>query len=298
MPNNYMKKIITNTIFFLSAILSLNAQEEETLFQYPHIPDILTNLDERSNYLVSHFWDRCNLKSAFYSKDRFKQAFNDYIAVAPYAHKDTMNLSIEKLIKTVKKNPENMLILGEIAQESLYGDSAQFWSDELYLPFAKAVVETKKIPKERKARFAYHVEVLEQSQVGMTAYPLTFIDEQGNKQNLKDLSSATFILLFINETDCDDCIMARARMATNIKIQQLITEGKLLIVSINPTEADDEWRENTSKYPSSWIKGASPDVDSHFDMRMTPSIYLLDQKHTILAKNIDINTLIATVSRL
>ena len=298
MPNNYMKKIITNTIFFLSAILSLNAQEAETLFQYPHIPDILTNLDERSNYLVSHFWDRCNLKSAFYSKDRFKQAFNDYIAVAPYAHKDTMNLSIEKLIKTVKKNPENMLILGEIAQESLYGDSAQFWSDELYLPFAKAVVETKKIPKERKARVAYHVEVLEQSQVGMTAYPLTFIDEQGNKQNLKDLSSATFILLFINETDCDDCIMARARMATNIKIQQLITEGKLLIVSINPTEADDEWRENTSKYPSSWIKGASPDVDSHFDMRMTPSIYLLDQKHTILAKNIDINTLIATVSRL
>ena len=298
MPNNYMKKIITNTIFFLSAILSLNAQEAETLFQYPHIPDILTNLDERSNYLVSHFWDRGNLKSAFYSKDRFKQAFNDYIAVAPYAHKDTMNLSIEKLIKTVKKNPENMLILGEIAQESLYGDSAQFWSDELYLPFAKAVVETKKIPKERKARFAYHVEVLEQSQVGMTAYPLTFIDEQGNKQNLKDLSSATFILLFINETDCDDCIMARARMATNIKIQQLITEGKLLIVSINPTEADDEWRENTSKYPSSWIKGASPDVDSHFDMRMTPSIYLLDQKHTILAKNIDINTLIATVSRL
>ena len=293
-----MKKIITNTIFFLSAILSLNAQEAETLFQYPHIPDILTNLDERSNYLVSHFWDRCNLKSAFYSKDRFKQAFNDYIAVAPYAHKDTMNLSIEKLIKTVKKNPENMLILGEIAQESLYGDSAQFWSDELYLPFAKAVVETKKIPKERKARGAYHVEVLEQSQVGMTAYPLTFIDEQGNKQNLKDLSSATFILLFINETDCDDCIMARARMATNIKIQQLITEGKLLIVSINPTEADDEWRENTSKYPSSWIKGASPDVDSHFDMRMTPSIYLLDQKHTILAKNIDINTLIATVSRL
>ena len=297
MPNSYMKKIITSTILFISAILSLNAQESETLFQYPHIPDILTNLDERSNYLVTHFWDRCNLKSAFYSKDRFKKAFNDYVAVAPYAHRDTMYLSIEKFITAVKKNPENMLILGEIAQESLYGDSAQFWSDELYLPFAKAVVETKKIPKEHKARFAYHVEVLEQSQVGMTAYPLTFTNEQGDKQNLKDLN-ATFILLFINETDCDDCIMARARMATNIKIQQLINEGKLLIVSINPTEADDEWKESASKYPSSWIKGASPEVDSHFDMRMTPSIYLLDQKHTILAKNIDINTLIATVSRL
>jgi hypothetical protein len=208
-----------------------------------------------------------------------------------------MNLSIEKLIKAVKKNPENMLILGEIAQESLYGDSAQFWSDELYIPFAKAVVETKKISKEHKARFAYHVEVLEQSQVGMTAYPLSFTNEQGEKQNLKD-TSATFILLFINETDCDDCIMARARMATNIKIQQLINEGKLLIVSINPTEADDDWKEIASKYPSSWIKGASPEVDSHFDMRMTPSIYLLDKKHTILAKNIDINTLIATISRL
>lgn len=292
-----MKKFITNTLLFISAILSLNAEENNTLFPYPNIPEILTNLDDRSNYLISHFWDRCNLKSAFYSKDRFKQAFNDYIAIAPYAHRDTINLSIERLIKIVKKNPEHMLILGEIAQETLYGDSAQFWSDELYLPFAKAVVETKKIPKVQKARFEYHVQVLEQSQVGMPAYNFKFTNEQGNKQELTDLN-ATYILLFINEIDCDDCIMARARLSTNIKIQQLITEGKLLIVSINPTEADDEWKAAIAKYPTTWIKGATADIDSHFDMRMTPSIYLLDKSYTILAKNIDINTLIATVSRL
>lgn len=292
-----MKKFIINTILFVSAILSLNAEEQETLFPYPNIPEILTNLDDRSNYLVSHFWDRCNLKSAFYSKDRFKQAFNDYIAIAPYAHRDTMNLSIEKLIKTVSKNPENMLILGEIAQETLYGDSAQFWSDELYLPFAKAVVQTKKISKVHKARFEYHVQVLEQSQVGMPAYNLKFTNEEGQKQNLKNFN-APYILLFINETDCDDCIMARARLATNIKIQQLIADSKLLIISINPVDADNEWKEMITKYPVSWVKGAADDVDSYFDMRMTPSIYLLDQKHTILAKNIDINTLIATISRL
>ncbi len=292
-----MKKIFINSLLFLSAILSLHAQDAETLFPYPNIPENLTTLEERSNYFISHFWDRCNLRSAFYSESKLKEAFDTYLGLVPYAHRDTVNQSVERLLKEIKKEPKNLLTIGEFAQDELYSDSAQFWSDELYLKFAQAVIDCRKISKENKSRFKYHVDVLSSCQLDMTAYPLEFKNELGEKKNLKDIS-AQYILLIINETDCDDCIMARARLATNFNAQQLIATGKLQIVSINPVEADDEWKEAVANYPQSWIKGAAPDVDSYFDMRMTPSVYLLDQDKKILAKHIDIETLISTITRL
>lgn len=293
-----MKKILISVIVIVSAIMSLKAQEADTMFPYPNIPDNLTTLEDRSNYLISHFWDRCNMKSAFSAKDKLRQAFIDYINVAPYAHLDTVNASVDDLIEKVKKaDQKNLLPLAQMAQDALFGDSAQFWSDDLYLPFAKAVVDSKKIHKSHKARFQYHVQILTHSKQGSIAYPLEFTDINGQEQSLKDIS-APCIVLFFNEVDCDDCMIARARLSVDMNAKQAIQNGKLKIVSINPCEADDEWKENASSYSNQWIKGATPEVDNYFDMRKTPCIYILDKDRTILAKNIDIDTLLNIISRL
>ena len=50
-----MKKILISVIVIVSAIMSLKAQEADTMFPYPNIPDNLTTLEDRSNYLISHF---------------------------------------------------------------------------------------------------------------------------------------------------------------------------------------------------------------------------------------------------
>ncbi len=277
--------------------MSLKGQEADTLFPYPNIPDNLTRLDDRSNYLVSHFWERCNLKTAFYSKEKFRKAFSDYIEIIPYAHRDTVKMSVDNLIEEVKKDPKNLLTLGKIAQDVLYGDSAQIWSDELYLSFAQAVANSRKISKEERARFQFHAKVLSHSQEGMTVFPLETIYSNGSKGNLHDVS-APYIIVFINETDCDECMMTRVRLAADIKTNELINSGKLEIISLSPCDADEEWLSAVSSYPQTWKVMASPETDSYFDMRMTPSLYLLDQDHKILAKNFDINALITIMSRL
>ena len=78
------------------------------------------------------------LKSAFSSRDKMASAFRDYVTYMQFASKDTTITSINKLIKEVQKKPQNMLTLAQIAEETLYGDSALFWSDELYLQFTNA----------------------------------------------------------------------------------------------------------------------------------------------------------------
>ena len=141
---------------------------DDKFFEYPQAPESLTTLSQRANFVVEHFWDRCNLKSAFSSRDKMAKAFRDYVTYMQFATKDTTITSINKLIKEVQKKPKNMLTLAQIAEETLYGDSALFWSDELYLQFTNAVIKTKKISKADKARYEHHTKILTNSLTNST----------------------------------------------------------------------------------------------------------------------------------
>ncbi len=263
----------------------------DTYFPYPTPPEALTTLSERTNYLVEHFWDRCNLKSAFSSRAKLAVAFRDYVSFMPYASSDTVHESINRLINEVKGNKNNLLTLGEIAESALYSDTAEVLSDELYIPFATAVASNKKIPGASRARFEHQARVLTNSQLGAVAPPLPFETVDGVKSDLSKVESP-YILLFFNDPDCDDCTLVKARLAADFSTRQLIDKGILKIVSIYPDSPSDEWKESVSRYPATWVVGASEEADDTFDMRNAPVMYFLDKDRKIIAKNMVIDNVI------
>ncbi len=285
-----MKKLILYIIAFIVPTLACGA--DENLFDYPTAPEEMTTMTERTNYVIEHFWDKCNMKTAFSNKAKLKKAFSDYVAIIPYAEATVVHQSIDKLINSVKKSPDNLLTLGEFAESTLYADTAEIISDEVYLPFARAVADCKKIKSAEKARFVHQAKILEGTQVGMTAPDFSFVDFNGDKHSLGEITG-THVLLFFNDPDCDECRLTRVRMAADYNIKSFIERGMLKIVSIYPGDPDDEWKETASKYPDSWIIGAAPDVDNIYDMRNPPVIYYLDPQHKILDKSMTIDQLIS-----
>lgn len=289
-----MKKIIISLLFIIA---TLPIYADDIFFQYPQAPENLTTLSQRANYVVEHFWDKCNLKSAFSSRDKMTKAFRDYITYMQFAAKDTTISSINNLIKTVQKTPKNMLTLGEIAEETLYGDSAMFWSDELYLYFANAVINTKKLSMAEKARYKHHSTVLTNSMVGSKLPNFTFTTPKGEKVEF-DSVNAPAIILFFNDIECADCQLAKVRLATNINLNKLIDNGVIKIVTIYPGEPSKEWETEVESYPNNWIIGANEDIYDMFDMRTSPTIYQLDDKHTIIAKNLNVEGIISVVGNI
>ena len=289
-----MKKIIISLLFIIA---TLPIYADDIFFQYPQAPENLTTLSQRANYVVEHFWDKCNLKSAFSSRDKMTKAFRDYITYMQFAAKDTTISSINNLIKTVQKTPQNMLTLGEIAEETLYGDSAMFWSDELYLYFANAVINTKKLSKAEKARYKHHSTVLTNSMVGSKLPNFTFTTPKGEKVEF-DSVNAPAIILFFNDIECADCQLAKVRLATNINLNKLIDNGVIKIVTIYPGEPSKEWETEVESYPNNWIIGVNEDIYDMFDMRTSPTIYQLDDKHTIIAKNLNVEGIISVVGNI
>ena len=287
-----MKKIIITLL--LMTTLSSALLADDKFFEYPQAPESLTTLSQRANFVVEHFWDRCNLKSAFSSRDKMAKAFRDYVTYMQFATKDTTITSINKLIKEVQKKPKNMLTLAQIAEETLYGDSALFWSDELYLQFTNAVIKTKKISKADKARYEHHTKILTNSLTNSTLPNFEYETPSGEKLQF-DSIKAPAIILFFNDIDCTDCQLAKVRLATDINLNKLIDLGVIKIVSIYPGEANEEWKMEASNYPKNWIVGACNDIYDMFDMRVIPTIYQLDENHKIIAKNLNVDGILSIV---
>lgn len=294
-----IKKLLTILFLFVAIVPSFRvvAQESDTYFPYPVVPEEKVTLAERCNYLVEHFWDRCNFKQSFSSLDKLSQAFGDWLSFMPYASADTVHMSINHFIGEVGKiGGENTAAIAGMAESWLYSDSAMYTSEELYLPFAKAAAMHKKVNKALKTKYAMQVKMIENSSVGAIMSPFDYIKSDGLQGNFADAVASRVILLFYNP-DCIDCSLAKARLGADYNLNKLIEEGLVKVVAIYPGEITDEWKENALTLPDSWIVGAAPDIDMEVDIPETPCIYYLDARHKILAKHVVIDNLLLGIQK-
>lgn len=292
-----MKRQLASLILFIATALGAFAQTPDLLVTMPVPPSTLERLDERSGYIIQHFWDTFNPKSSFSNLQALDRTMGQFFGIAPYAPAEDVHASIDHLIAIVgKAKADNLVTLAEIAERHVYGDTADIHSEELLYPFVKAVATTKKVKSPLKARYTAIYKQLDNSQIGMIPADFTYTRPDGTTGTLSE-NKTPYTLLFFYDPDCLDCRMAKARLSADIALPALIDNGQLSIMAIYPDEPTAEWREDAKGLPANWIVGAYPEADQHFTMEMTPEIYFLDKEHKILAKDILTDNILSTFSR-
>lgn len=281
-----LKRLIFGLLLCLGISFGAKA---DTYFPYPLVPDSIKTLQGRCDFLANHFWDFCELSKAFSVKSKMANEFGVYLSILRNATADSALVSINKLTKKLEKQPKDLVFLAECAEGLLYSDTAEVWVDELYIPFAKAVVNNKKVEKAQKARFAHHLTVLENSLMGHPAAALPYTTRDGVAGNLAN-DSAQVLVVFFNDPDCSDCNLAKIRLDADVSTTELINEGRAKVVSISLTEPDEAWRKSVEDYPSTWTVAANPDADLVVDLRNgTPDFYIIDARHNLRFKHLTIN---------
>ncbi len=292
-----MKKLIICFVIALSAFIPAMADTAtETFFPYPAPPDTMAGIQQRTDYFVSHFWDRAPLKSIFSSKARLNDTFEEWIQVLGTATDTVALQAATDFMKRLEKQPNDQAYIVQQAERQLYGDSAQYYSDELYLAFAKPLVENKKVKKELKARPAMLVKVLENSATGKRPPVLKYENRDGSKGDTSQ-DVAQLVIYYFNDPDCSECQLTRVRLDADIKTTELINSGALKVLSIYPGDADDEWRSKVASYPEAWKVVAAPDADEIFDIRTTPVFYIV-YRGKILVKGANITQVLSIINRL
>lgn len=290
-----MKRFTLYLILALCAIV-MRAAANDVLFPYPQPPADMERLDERADFIVSRFWRPCDFKSAMSKTDKLRATFNDWIGLMPYATADTVHAAIKNLLATVTKSGPQTLMLAQIAEESVYSDSAEYYSAEIFLPFAKAAMDHKKIPADKKAHFAGLVKKIENVQPGKPVGHLEFRNADGTKQGIDNFKTQIVAVVFNSHANSDSSL-ARVRLSADYNINKLIEARLLTVISLEPGEPTKEWLEAAASYPSNWIVGAAPDACEWFELPTEPTILLLDGRHRVLAKDVAVEGLMGAMER-
>lgn len=285
-----IKRIIASILLMLGISAVSKA---ETYFQYPIVPDSITSFTGRCDYLAEHFFDFCDLQKAFSNRQRMGEEFKVYLTILSNARADVAVANAEALMKRLEKQPQNQLYLANLAEGSLYGDTATVWIDGLYLPFAKAVADNKRLDKAERARFEHQATTLANSLTGKRIAPLKYTLADGSVRTL-GTDTAAVTVVFFNDPGCSDCSMARLRLHADISTSQLIDEGRLKVIAISLADpSDEEWRRSVADFPSTWTVGANPDADLTIDLRDgTPDFYVLDSRNRVKFKHLGVDQVI------
>ncbi len=275
----------------------MSAQEQiviEPLFEYPSAPESMDGLQERSEYLIEHFWDSMDFKNkSTVDQNALNDAFSIYSAPMRFADAAKVDASVDRLISSISKNPALSLQFAKAAEEALYGPRAYYWNDEIFIRFIDNVLSNKSIKKERKLRYERIKTQLSNTLQGSVPPEFDYVTPAGKTAHYHP--NGVITVIEFGDPDCDDCRHAKLKMDTDIRFSTLVDKGKVNVLFIY-ADPEEGWEEKLSGYPQKWHVGASDEVADLYDLRDTPSIYVIDKEGHVAAKNIDVETAMTIAS--
>lgn len=293
-----MNKGIISILFAAASLSAAYAQSEmnepivlEPLFEYPQAPDSIQDLQSRSDYLMDHFWDAMDFKGKHtVDQNALNDAFSVYTTPMQFASAEKVEQSLTALLGKIAKNQALTLQFAKAAEETLYGPRASAWNDKIYLRFIDQLISSKNIKDERKLRYKRHKKLISATMRGTVPPEFDYTRPDGSTAHY--LPNGVITVIEFGDPDCDDCRMAKLKMETNVAFSDLVDKGKVNVLFID-TNKDEGWEKKLAGYPSNWHVGASEEVEDLYDMRGTPSLYVIDREGRVAAKNISVATAMA-----
>lgn len=278
----------------LMAQESLADQQPGTLFAYPLAPDTCSNLESRCNYIITHFWDNFDISKPINDDAAFETTFRDFVDFFRYSHRNIVLSVVRDLVNKAQSNTSNLQKLGEVAERALYGTEAEFWSDEVYVAFAKQLAASKQLPRQVRDHYASQLARINAVQVG-AVLDFEYVGIDGLKHHLSELTDAkSFILLFVDGST--DSTIGRLRLSTDVALNALLNSGETTLICLSTNKYSADWASAASTYADNWIVGCSEDLAGTLDLRAFPCCYVLDENRTIINKALSVEGLMSAVN--
>ena len=267
------------------------------LFEYVVAPDNLPDLRSRTDYLMDKFWSPFDFKGTkSVDQNALTHAFNVYVQAMPFASEKKVLDSVKKLISNIKNNPGLTLQFTKAAEEALYGKRAEFWSDQLYIPFLENLMANKKVPDSKKKKYKEQLELLKRNALGAPLPQINFVSLDDSPSTL--IFNKPFTILEFKTLDCEDCRYSDLKLDISSVVSDFLYENKLDVYTILIPENDEAITLEKSALNPKWHTGYSQNASTLLDLRMVPSFYLVDGSGKILAKNEVVDSVIEVLKSL
>lgn len=274
--------------------------EQNKTFSLPIVPSNLTTPEERSAYLLDHYWDSFNFQDTSYIHlpEITEQAFVNYIDIFAHAQKDVVTKSINSTMDKagVDKTGRMFRYVVDMMERYIHDPNSPVRNEDAYIPFAQYIIASSNPvltdADKEKARFG--LEMALKNRPGDIAVDFTYTLASGKTSRLHQLKSEYTLLYFYNP-DCNGCAEYTRIMKDSPHLQAFFEQGLLKILAVYPDDDIPLWRSRLDNIPNSWINAYDTKhvliSKKMYDLGAIPTIYLLDKDKRVILKDAQINKL-------
>ena len=283
MNRNGIVTVVLCAVMWLLAVPVRAQQEQPGLFVYPQAPDTCSTLESRSNYVLAHFWDAFDFGRPIADDAALVQTFRDYADLFKYGHRNVVMASVRDFMFKLRANSENLSKVGQVAEMVLYGPMADYWSDEMYVEFARSLAGATVLKKDEREYYMRQIGLITACQDGMPLN-LEYTDAvTGAKRQIQQLDSVMTVVLFVD--DGIDSRTGRTLLDADLTLTQLVEQGEIKMLCLFDGTPPADWAQSL---PAAWAKGYAQRIERSIDLRFLPSCFVLDEQHCIVQKNLSV----------
>ena len=262
------------------------------LMQTPTIPDVPAGEDSlifKYTYYKAHFWDGIDIADpGLLRSPLLNNKIMDYLDNVVVQQADSVIEEVDKLISISKKNDEAFRYL-LISLTNKYESSKVMGFDKVFVHLVDQYyltnqatwtdAETVKKLEERAASIRPNF-------IGNPAPAFTLQDTLGRDYSLYDIE-AKYTVLYFYDPDCGHCKKSTPAL---YNVYADLQSKNVEVLAICTTTDGPRWHEFIVENDLDWINLADLSSRTHFkyyyDVRSTPTVYILDEEKKILLKKI------------
>lgn len=277
----------------LGFIMTVSAYSQS--FCLPEISSCIVTPKDRASFLVSHYWDLYPFDSEPLPSDTTEQAMVNYIDLFRLVSKDEAIQSLKNTMAKAAASEKHVFVFYNLFEKYLYDFDSPMKNEEMFIPVLEAFLDSKIINEDDKIRPAYLLEMAKKNRIGTPAANFGISLANGGKNTLHGLPGKITILYFY-DPGCDECSLFAESLRKSNTISRLMDEDKLQIVVVYTGNDRTLWNEYSVNIPENWINCYDSEMEienkSLYDIKVFPTVYLLDKDKTILQKETDLNSII------
>lgn len=265
--------------------------EQEEMFPFPEIPEVLTDPDERRSYLLSHYWDCYDFTDTvlLHHADVTEQGLVNYVAlVASHADRGEADRAVDGFCRKMAVGKEAREVFASLLEKYLYDPMSPLRNDLLYVRFLDGLLAYAPQGDILRDRWRFYKDLAGKNNPGQAAENFTYYRPDGTAQTLYGTRAGLLLVLFY-DPECENCHATMQAMKDSETLSGAVRNGHVTVLAVYTEGNPAAWREELSGLPSDWLVGTDREFikkQSLYDLKAMPTLYLLDADKRVLLKDV------------
>ncbi len=265
------------------------------LMQTPEVPEAPDSVTDKKlfNYLYykNHYWDNIDITDPGLLRTPLLDAkIKEFLDDVVIQRSDSVIKEVDGLIAKAKRSHEAFRYL-LITLINKYEASPVIDFDKVFVHIVETYYLTGQADewttRETLEKLRQRMNMIKPNFIGNDAPELSLWDTLGNEVNLRDIN-ARFTVLYFYDPDCGHC--QRKTPVLYEQYPELQSKGVEILGICTGTD-EKKWKDFIKLNDLAWINLADLHSQTYvkyfYDVRSTPTVYILDKDKKIVVKKID-----------